>query len=213
MTQFHQHRFFLVIFLLFACITPCVSAYVVSSVNADPPGYQAAGTPMTVTFVVEFPNKGANVTFLQDNEMQMSTDLTGVSWDPVMVLDGMTTHMDQKAGDSMTISGWYLSYPSYQDLQSKMTVKGKIPANPSPDMNILKIEEADAGKNIVSTARIAMPQAPFMTPTTLSTPTKKPTIKKTFTPLATDTTQASPAGIGAAFVAIIGAALLVMKRR
>jgi hypothetical protein len=171
---------------------------------------------MTVTFVVDFPNKGANVTFLQDNEMQLSTDLTGVSWEPVMVLDGMTTHMDQIAGDSMTMSGWYLSYPSYQDLQLKMTVKGKIPANPSPDKNILKIEEADARKNIVSTARIAMPEAPFMAVTTQTTRpilTKKSPTIKVFTPFPTDTTPASPAGTGLAIIALAGAALLVMKRR
>jgi len=195
---------------------PGVSAFIVSSVNVDPPGYPAPGTPMTVTFVVDFPNKGANVTFLQDNEMQLSTDLTGVSWEPVMVLDGMTTHMDQIAGDSMTMSGWYLSYPSYQDLQLKMTVKGKIPANPSPDKNILKIEEADARKNIVSTARIAMPEAPFMAVTTQTTRpilTKKSPTIKVFTPFPTDTTPASPAGTGLAIIALAGAALLVMKRR
>jgi hypothetical protein len=182
-------------------------------VNVEPAGNLAAGTPVTVTFVVDFPNKGANVTFLQDHEMQLSTDLTGVSWEPVMVLDDMTTHMDQKAGSSTTISGWYLSYPSYQDLQLQMTVTGKIPANPSPGMNILKIEEADAGKNIVSTARIAIPETPLMPLSTLSTPTKKPTIKKTFTPIATETTPASPAGSGVAVFSLIGAALLVMKRR
>jgi len=171
---------------------------------------------MTVTFVIDFPNKGANVTFLQDHEMQMSTDLTQASWEPVMVLDGMTTRMDPTAGHSMTFSGWYLSYPSYQDLQLRMTVKGTIPGTPSPGMSILKIEEADTAKNIVSTAQVAMPESPVMSVSVLSTqttPTKKPTTMKVFTSYPTDPTPASPAGSGLAVIALGCTALLVMKRR
>lgn len=213
MKQFHRPSFFLVIFLLFICITPYVSAFTVSSVTVRPGGYQAAGTPMTVTFVVDFPWQG-NETFPRNSELLMSTELDEASWVPVLVLDGVDTRMAGQAGRSMVISGGYLSYPSYQDLQLVVTLTGKIPKNPSPRQDLLKIAETDSVKNVVSTARIEMPEAPIVTPSSPLTATKKPATIKTFTPIAADTpAQESPAGIVTAIISATGAALLVIKRK
>jgi hypothetical protein len=211
MTQFHRLSIFPAIVLLLACIMPYVSAFTVSSVSIDPPGNQAAGTPITVRSVIDFSSAG-NGTFPQASELQMSTDLVNPYWVPVLDLDGKDTHMDIKAGGEMTIPGWYLSYPSSQNVQVMVTVTGNVPADPTPKQNLLKIQELDADKNVVSTAHIAMPEAPIMTQSTVSAPTKKPTTKKTFTPIATDT-PASPATTLAAVLATIGSALLVVRRR
>jgi hypothetical protein len=142
----------------------------------------------------------------------MSTDLVNPYWIPVLVLDGKETHLEITAGKKMAIPGWYLSYTSSQNVQLLVTVTGNIPPNPTSIQNLLKIQEVDSAKNIVSTAHIAMPEAPVESLSTLSTPTKKPTTIKTFTPIATDT-PASPVGTGAGIIAIIGAALLGMRRR
>jgi hypothetical protein len=224
MKQFHRFSIFLAVFLLFTPVVPAVSAFSVSSVTISPPGSQVAGTPMTVIFVIDFP-RGGNMSFPTSSELQMRTDLTDAYWVPVLVLDGDDSRLVIQSGESLVVSGWYLSYPSYQDVHLKVTVTGKVPENPSIRQDLLKIDEVDSTKNSISTAHIAMPDAPMVslftntTPSTPSTPsapstaTKKTTTKRTFTPIPTDTTPASPAGTGAGIIAIIGAALLVMRRR
>ncbi len=213
MTPIHRLSIIPAVLFLIVCLTLPVAAFTVSSVTVDPPGNQAPETPMTVRSVIDFPRTGSNVTFPATNELQMSTDLTSPYWVPVLVLNGKEIRLEIKAGRETTVTGYYLSYPAYQDVKLMVTVTGNVPDNPVPSQNLLTIEETDADKNMVSTAHIAMPEAPFMTIATPS-PTKKPTVKKTFTPIATATpTQASPAGTGAAVIAVAGAVLLGMKRK
>jgi hypothetical protein len=213
MKRFHRLRFFLAVLLLFACITPYVSAFTVSSTNVDPRGSQAPGTPMTVNAVIDF-SQGGTETFPSESELQMRTNLDDPVWVPVLVVDGVETHLLEKTGESLIIQGWYLAYPSRQNVQLRVTVTGNMPANPSPNLNFLKIREVDSSDNVVLTARVEMPEAPVITLSTLSTPTKKSATKKIFTPIPIDTpTQESPLGTGAGIIAITGAALLVIRRR
>jgi hypothetical protein len=143
----------------------------------------------------------------------MSTDLADPYWVPVLVLDGKETRLEIKAGGELVLPGWYLSYASSQNVQLVVTVTGTIPVEPTMRQNLLKIQENDADNNVVSSARIAMPEAP-VEPLFTSIPTKKPTTKKIFTPIPTaTTTQESPAGTGDAVLVTIGAALLGMRRR
>jgi hypothetical protein len=213
MTLFHRLRFIPVFFLLMMGITSCVSAFTLSSISVSPQGDQAAGTPMTVRSVIDF-SSGGNATFPQASELQMSTDLADPYWIPVLVLDGKETRLEITAGGELVLPGWYLSYASSQNVQLVVTVTGKIPANPTIRQNLLKIQENDADKNVVSSAHVAMPEAPVIPQSAVSTPIKKPTTKKTFTPIATATsTQESPLGTGAAVLATTGAALLGMRRK
>jgi hypothetical protein len=209
MKQFHRLKFLITIFLLFACITPYVSAFTVSSININPQGYQAAGTPVTVSSAIDFSPEG-NETFPSAGELQMSTNLVDAHWVPVLVLNGVETSLPQKTGGSLIFPGWYLSYPSTERVQLKVTLTGTIPMSPSPSQNFLKIQEVDSDKNVVSTAHVDMPATPV---TTLSTPTK-PMTKTIFTPIPTETpTQKSPIGIEVGIIAIIGAAFLVLKQK
>jgi hypothetical protein len=213
MTPFHRLRFFFAFFLLLLGMMSCVSAFTLSSVTVNPQGDQAAGTPMTVRSVIDFSSAGSE-TFPNASELQMSTDLADPYWVPVLILDGKETRLEIKAGEELILAGWYLSYASSQNVQLLVTVTGNIPMNPTTRQNLLKIQERDADKNIVSTAHVAMPEAPGITLSSLSTPTKKPTTKKIFTPIPTATpTQESPVGIEVAVVAAAGAALLVVRRR
>lgn len=215
MKQFHQLYLFLAVFLLFAWITPWGSAFTVSSVSVDPPGFQLAGTPMTVNTVIHFYSEPTG-NFPKENELQLSTDLVDPHWVPVLILDGVETHLDVTSGDELTIPGWYLSYSPSQKVELVVKLTGNIPSNRKPGENLVEMQERDSAKTVVSSAHIAMQEVPLETLSTQTTqisPTKKPTTMKVFSPLATDTTPASPAGTGMAVIALAGAALLVMKRK
>ena len=132
-------------FLLLACIIAGVSAFTLSSVTVNPRGEQAAGTPLTVSAVIDFPSAGTD-TFPSDNELRMSTDLLNPRWAPVLVLDGVETNLLRESRESLTIAGYYLSYPPGQTVQVRMTLTGNLPEDVSPGRDLLNVQELDSGK-------------------------------------------------------------------
>lgn len=208
MKPFHRFTCLLAVFLLFAAMTPCVSAFTLSSVKVDPQGSQAAGTPMTVSFTIDFSSK-SNLTFPTANELLLSTNLVNAQWVPVLVLNGMETSLPSKKGSGLVLPGSYVSYPSTEHVQIKGTLTGTMPADSSTDRNFLKIVEADSGAAVVSMANLEMPAPPVKT---LATPTKTPATTAP-TPLPVTTTQKSSPGIAAGVIATCGAALLVIRRK
>lgn len=213
MTPLHRPGFLLAFFLLAFCISPPVSAFTLSTVSVTPQGYQPPGTPMTVTVVIDFPREGGAETFPSSRDLEMSTALAGARWEPVLVLDEQNTRMPPEKGTMLVLSGMYLSYPSTQDLKVRLILTGAMPQDPSPDKDFLKVQEVDADKNVIATTHVEMPEAPLMIPALSTPPTKKPTTLRTFTPIPTATSPASPAQAGAAVVAVTGIALLAMWRR
>jgi hypothetical protein len=164
-----------------------------------------------VNAVIDVPSSGTE-TFPSDHDLLLSTDLVNPRWAPVLVLDGVETGLLQESAGSMTVSGYYLSYPPGQTAQLRVTLTGNLPADVSPGRDLLKVQEQDSGKNVVKTARLDLPATPA--PTALTVPTRKPTTKKTFTPIPSDTTTpASPAGTCAGIIATAGAAFLAMRRK
>jgi hypothetical protein len=209
MRPFHRVTCFLAVFLLFAAITPCVSAFSLASVKVDPQGYQAAGTPMTVTFTIDFSSK-TNETFPSAGEMLMSTNLADARWVPALVLNGVETSIPSKNGNGLVLPGWYVSYPSTQRVQLSGTLTGTMPAGSAADQYFLKVQQVDSGSAIISSAEVKMPAPPV---TTLTTATKKPVTKTTTpVPVATTTQKSSP-GIGAGILAACGAALLFIGKK
>lgn len=205
---------FAISFLLLACMMP-VSAFTLSSVNISPRGEQAAGTPMTVSAVIDFPSSGA-VTFPSDSELRLSTDLLNPRWVPVLVLDGVDTGLLPESRKSFAISGYYLSYPPGQTVQVRLILTGNLPEDVSPGRDLLSVQELDSGKNILKTARLDLPAIPATAvPAQVKTSLPKITTpKRTFTPIPTDTTTpASPQEASAGVLAIPVAALLAMRRR
>ncbi len=222
MKEFHRPGLLLAVCLLALGMMLPVSAFSVSSVVISPPGNPAPGTSMTVSFLVDFP-KGGTESFPATSELKMRTDLAEAYWVPVLVLDGEDTRLTIQSGESCVVSGWYLAYPAYQDVHLKVTVTGKIPENPSGRQDLMRINEVDSTQNSVATAHIAMPEAPMMSLPVQTAPpvksggtaatTKPRTTVRTFTPIPTDTTPASPSAAGAGILAMIGAALLVLRRK
>ncbi len=207
------HRvFFLFLFLIFACAIPCVSAYTVTSL-VTPPGYQPPGTRVTVSVTVDFSSAAAD-TFPQSGELQMSTDLAGPRWTPVLVLDGRETRFPEESGELLAVSGWYLSYPRGSHEQLKVTLSGTVPEHPSPRLNLVKVQEADAAHAILSTARIPFPDAaPVTAETTSPTPVKKTPTRKTFTPIPISATQESPPDIVTILLAVCAAGAVMATGR
>jgi hypothetical protein len=193
---------------------PYVSAFTVSSFTRDPPGYQAPGSPLTVDFAIDFPSRDS-VTFPSSSELQINTDLTGARWVPVLVLDGVETQLGPENGDSLVISGWYLSYPSTQHMQVLVKLSGTVPADLSRTHDLVRIQELDSTYRVVASARVELYGDPVMTLSTPATkPVTKPTTMKVFTPYPADTpTPESPAGIETGIIATAIAALLLIKRK
>jgi hypothetical protein len=213
MKQFHGLRVFPAVFLLLALIASPVSAFTVSSTDISPPGYQAAGTSMTVNAVIDFFSR-ANETFPAANGLHLSTGLGDPRWAGVLVLNGVETRLPPATGGSSEVPGYYLSYPRTETMQLKVTLTGTIPADTSPGQDILKIQETDPDNTVVSTAHLEMPAAPPAPVTPQSTPTKIPTTRRIFTPIPTATpTQASPVGMEAGIIAALGAGLACLKRK
>jgi len=206
------------IFLVFVLLTGIIagaSAFTLAETSVSPLGYQPAGTPVTVTSVIEFPRKDlTSDTFPASHDLVISTGLSGARWEPVLVLDGRQTRLPQENGGTLTIGGMYLSYPGTQELKVQLTLTGTMPADVSPSKDFLRVQEADAQKNILSTSSIAMPEVLLVIPTASASPTKVPTTRKLPTPLPTSApTQQSPAGILPVFIAAGGAALIAARRK
>jgi hypothetical protein len=213
MKKFPLLSILLAFFFLLSCMASSVSAFTLSSVNVNPRGEQTAGTSLTVDAVIDFPSSGTDA-FPSDHELRMSTDLLNPRWAPVLVLDGVETGLLRESRESLTIAGYYLSYPPGQTVQVRVTLTGNLPQDVSPGRDLLNVQELDSGKNIVKTARLDMPATPATPATALPAPTKIPMTKKTFTPIPTDTTPpASPAGTCAGIIATLGVAFLVIRRR
>jgi hypothetical protein len=213
MRQIHRLPFFLSVIILSGIIS-CTSAFTLSSVSVAPQGYQPAGTPMTVTAVIDFPRAGGAETFPSSRDLLVSTGLSGAQWDPVLVLDEHQTRMPAEKGGMLKITGTYLSYPSTQTLQVRLTLAGTMPEDPPASGVFLRVQEVDAQGGVIATSSIVMPEAPLVISTLPTPPTKVPTVRRTFTPIETASPlQQSPASAVSALIAAAGAALIVMKRK
>jgi hypothetical protein len=201
--------------LILVVLIPGSCAFTLSDTSVSPLGYQSAGTPVTVTAVIEFPRTGDSTeTFPSARDLFMTTGLARARWEPVLILDERETRMPEESGNTLKIAGTYLSYPATQALKVRLTLTGSMPADASSSKDFLRVQDIDAQDNVISTASIAMPEVPFVTPTvsTPPSPTRVPTKRVLPTPLATaTTTQESPAGILSGIIAT--GVLIVMRRR
>ena len=89
-------KWILIAVSLIFCIQ-AVSAFAVSSISVDPSGSLTAGTPVIVTYKVDFSPNG-DETFPSANELQMTTDLDKPKWTYSLVLDGVDTAQTRKTG-------------------------------------------------------------------------------------------------------------------
>jgi hypothetical protein len=140
------------IFLIF-CIQ-AVSAFGVSSISVDPSGSLTPGTPVIVTYRVDFTASAAE-TFPSTNELQMSTDLDKPKWTYTLVLDGVETPQPSDSGRILAVSGWILSYPAEVEESMKVTLEGTAPTvQTTSNKTIIQLQEVDSHNNVVSNSVI-----------------------------------------------------------
>jgi hypothetical protein len=134
---------------LIFCIQ-AVSAFAVSSITVDPSGSMTSGTPVIVTFKVDFTASG-DETFPSGDELQMSTDLDSAQWTYSLVLDGVDAVQPATSGRVLTVSGWVLSYPSSIEEALKITLQGKAPVvAQTTNKTMIRVAEYDSHSNLIS---------------------------------------------------------------
>jgi len=135
--------------VLIFCIH-AVAAFSVSSITVDPSGSLTPGTPVIVTFKVDFSPSGEE-TFPSANELQMSTDLDKAKWTYSLVLDGVDAVQPANTGRMLSVSGWVLSYPAAVEEVLKVTLEGTTPTvSVTTNKTLIKIQEVDSHNNVIT---------------------------------------------------------------
>jgi hypothetical protein len=140
----------LLLFILLACIQ-IASAYTVSQVSVNPAGSLTPGTPVTVSFTIQFASSGER-TFPTDNTLDFYTDLDNPRWNTVLALNNIDNPQPTKGGKNYQLNGWILSYPS-TDVEENLRVnlEGVAPAVTSTtNKTIVRVQELDSRNKVVS---------------------------------------------------------------
>jgi hypothetical protein len=132
----------LLLILISLSIVQSVSGFSISSLKIDPSGDLSAGTPVTITFILSTENPA-------DNNFVITTDLKDPVWSWSIRFYGDNP---QKAvnGDTLTISGYLVSYGSSGNAVFPIELKGTVPSKPSAKKNLLKIEETDSKGDVIA---------------------------------------------------------------
>lgn len=135
-------------------LIPAISAFTVSSINIEPTGSLTPGTPVTITYKLEFPASSGE-TFPSGSELQMSTDLDKPVWSWTLVLDEIDNPRPQEAGRMLSLSGFELSYPSDVDQKIRVTLQGTAPTvETTTNKTLIRLQEVDSNNNVVTSSKV-----------------------------------------------------------
>ena len=144
----------IILVILLALSVHAVSAFSVSTVSIDPSGDLIPGTPVIVSFKVDFSASGGE-TFPSSSSLQMITDLEKPKWTWTLLLNGVENPRPQSTGKILELSGWDLSYPSDVEESVRITLEGAAPTVTSTtNKTIIKIQEVDSRNNVVTSSKI-----------------------------------------------------------
>ncbi len=139
-----------IVFAVSACSVtvlniPGSTGYKVSKISIDPDGPLTQGTPVIVSFKVDFPAEEKGITFPNGNELQFSTDLDSPTWEYYLVLDGREELQPRNTGRVLAISGWVLNYPGEVEESLVLHLEGKAPVvSHAMNKTLLKIAEYES---------------------------------------------------------------------
>lgn len=140
--------------ILLVCIPAVSASYSVSSITIDPSGSLTPGTPVIVSYKIQFAASG-DETFPSGSELEMSTDLEKPKWTWTLVLDGIDNPRPQESGKMLALSGFELSYPSSVEESIRVTLEGVTPSvDKTTNKTIIKIQEKDQNGNINENTKI-----------------------------------------------------------
>jgi len=150
-----KHAIFFIIIILLS-ISP-VSAFTVSSVTMDPSGQVLTkGTPVTITYTIDFPVSGG-VTFPSKDELQMSTDLDSPKWTYTLIIDGVENPRPQVWGSMLSLSGFELSYSANVEESVRVKLEGNAPSKFNP--LLIRVQEIDENNQVISGTVYQLSQA------------------------------------------------------
>jgi hypothetical protein len=138
----------ILILFLILCIPP-VCAISVSPVSIDPSGSLTPGTPVSVSFKVEFSGD-----FPQAGEIRLFTDLDKSRWMyTIFVNDVEVLRAPAETGHTLPINGFLLRYKPNDAVSLRVTLEGVAPAvTKTSNKTVIKITEYDGiGRPITST--------------------------------------------------------------
>jgi hypothetical protein len=139
--------------ILLFCVS-AVSAFTVSSVTIDPSGSLTPGTPVMVSYKIQF-SASSGETFPSGSELQMSSDLEKPKWSWTLILDGVENPRPQSGGRMLSLSGFELSYPAKVDQSVRVTLEGTAPSvDKTTNKTIIKIQEVDQNNNVIESSRV-----------------------------------------------------------
>jgi hypothetical protein len=151
MKGFNKWVLITVSFLL--CIQ-AVSAFTVSSVAIDPSGSLTPGTPVTVSYKVDFQSGTGSTTFSSSNDLQMTTDLEKPQWTYTILLDGIENPRQPTGGRTLTLTGFELSYKAGIEESVRVTLQGTAPSVTSTtEKTIVKIQEYDSSNSPIESTK------------------------------------------------------------
>jgi hypothetical protein len=144
----------IILVILLALSVHAVSAFSVSTVSIDPSGDLIPGTPVIVSFKVDFSASGGE-TFPSSSSLQMITDLEKPKWTWTLLLNGVENPRPQSTGKILELSGWDLSYPSDVEESVRITLEGAAPTVTSTsNKTIIRVQEVDSRNNVVTSSKI-----------------------------------------------------------
>jgi len=143
--------------ILIVCI-PIVSAFTVSGVNINPSGSLTPGTPVTVSFQVQF-SASSGETFPSGDDLQFITDLTSPQWTYTIVLDGVDNPRPVSTSRALDLSGFELSYPSTVDESLQISLQGTAPSvDQTSNKTMISVQEDDQNGNPITSTEFTQTQ-------------------------------------------------------
>jgi len=146
-----------VVFICLFAVISGVSAYTVSQISVNPAGDLTPGTPVTVSFTIQFAGSGGD-TFPTGSTIDLYTDLDNPRWSAVLALNNIDNPQPLENKKNVYLTGWILSYPS-SDVEEnlRMNLEGVAPAVTSTtNKTIVRVQELDSRNNVVSGSMVTV---------------------------------------------------------
>lgn len=164
-----QTRFLITLALLALTIAPASALYILQDVQVTPATESLpSGTLVKTTAMIEIIPPGPTTTFVEWDNLVLSTELSDPRWNVVVLVDDRQVVMNPEDGPVMNVPGYLLSYPVNKQVAVAVQLDGQVP--PSQDQRpftVLKVEELnDRGEMVdgpaeVVTRIIASPATPL----------------------------------------------------
>jgi len=177
----------ILMFVLSCCLVlPCSANTSLQNVTTNPArDPYPSGISLTTSADLAIIPAGPT-TFIEGYTLVLSTDLERALWDVRVMVDGRQAAVFEKAGNTLFINGYLLSYPVTRDVAVRVTLAGTVPP-PGTDgtFPVLRVIELNNQGQVVPDAEQIVTRTIDLPATSPSFPTQS---ASTAEPLMTATT-------------------------